>query len=147
MIKYSSELLSLLSSYIRKEKTMDQLCDGIFPYLEMTVYNHARSDWEVSGEVLACIYEVQDGVMQEEKFQAIIQEFLDDPPAMRPRRVITRRRFGTPIRVRRFKGYHTGKQQKANSRIYSPYFATRPSDKASRVSRNGVARRRYATSR
>ena len=147
MIKYSSELLSLLSSYIRKEKTMDQLCDGIFPYLEMTVYNHARSDWEVSGEVLACIYEVQDGVMQEEKFQAIIQEFLVDPPALRHRAVINRKRLGISTRFERLKGCRIGKQRKAHSRIYSPYFATRPSDKASRVSRNGVARRRYATSR
>ena len=91
MIKYSSELLSLLGSYIQQESTLHDLCDGLFPYLEMSVHDNARSDWEVSGEILACIYEVGDGVMQEEKFRNIIQEFLTDPPALRPRKAYSRR--------------------------------------------------------
>jgi hypothetical protein len=101
MIKSSSELLSLLDSYIREELTPDDLCDGLFPYLEMSVHECARSDWEVSGEILACIYEVGDGVMQEENFRNIIQEFLTVPPALRPRKAYSRRLGNFLMRRRR----------------------------------------------
>ena len=71
---------------------MAELCNGLHPYLEMAVYNDSRADWELSGEVLACIYEVMDGVMEEKTFRDIIQEFLVDPPALRHRTAMNRRR-------------------------------------------------------
>ena len=92
MINYSPEMLTLLESYVGRRVTLAELEDGLYPYLEMTVYNDSRADWELSGEVLACIYEVMEGVMEGKTFHEIIQEFLVDPPALRHRTAVNRRR-------------------------------------------------------
>lgn len=122
MIKYSSELLLLLDSFIQDRLSLNDLCDRLFPYLELSVYEHARSDWEVAGEILACIYEVNDGVMQEEAFRDVIQEFLTDPPALRPRKVSSRRRAESQIWRRRIRTMvRSGQRSKRKSRTLRLY--------------------------
>ena len=142
MIKYSSELLSLLNSYIEEELTLDDLCDRLFPYLEMSVYENARWDWEVSGEILACIYEVGDGVMQEENFRNIIQEFLTNPPALRPRKPYPRRVGKYSMRRRRSRTVaRTGRRSKGTPQSVHPYARRTFSNKVQRPLR----RRAFAT--
>lgn len=142
MIKYSSELLSLLGSYIQEEIILDDLCNGLFPYLEISVYDHARSDWEVSGEILACIYEVGDGVMQEENFRNIIKEFLTNPPALRPRKAYPRRLGIYSMRRRRIRAVaKPGRRSKATSQSIRPYAQRTFSNKVQKHPR----RRAFAT--
>ena len=142
MIKYSSELLSLLNSYIQEELTLDDLCDGLFPYLEMSVYENARWDWEVSGEILACIYEVGDGAMQEENFRNIIQEFLTNPPALRPRKPYPRRLGNYSMRRHRIRTMaRPGRRSKGTSQSIQPYAHRTFSNKMQKPPR----RRAFAT--
>ncbi len=77
--KYNPELVALLESYARRESGLQELCDQLYPYLEDYFYKNARYDWELTGEALAYIYEVQDGVTEEPAFRRVIEKFLTAP--------------------------------------------------------------------
>ena len=131
MIKYSSELLSLLGAYIQEDIALDDLCSRLFPYLEISVHDHSKSDWEVSGEILACIYEVNDGVMQEETFRSVIQEFLTDPPALRPRKASSRRRGESQMWRRKIRTMvRAGQRAKSTQRNLRHYLSRTLSPRA-----------------
>ena len=132
--KYNPELVALLESYARRESGLQELCDQLYPYLEDYFYKNARYDWELTGEVLAYIYEVQDGVTEETAFRRVIEKFLTSPRACCRRKGTGGRRpvitLGRPGRLpdfrngklstataRRRRGrHHTGRGYPARSR-------------------------------
>jgi hypothetical protein len=148
MINYSPEMLTLLESYVGRRVTLAELEDGLYPYLEMTVYHDCRADWELSGEVLACIYEVMDGVMEGKTFHDIIQEFLVDPPVLRHRTAMNRRRRDV-FMFRQGHIYRLRAGRKPNSfpRTRTRYFASNRSPRTSKTHPVSVTRGRPVVSR
>ena len=115
--KYNPELVALLESYTRRESGLRKLEDQLYPYLDDYFFKNSKYDWGLTGEVLAYIYEVQDGVTEEMIFRRMLEKLLTAPRVYRRRkgaggwrRVVTRGRPG------RFSGSRNGKLSTATTR-------------------------------
>ena len=79
-MKVIPELPALLEPYIRKESALREMRNQLYLNLPTLFPKSAEPERELLSEILAGIYEVQDGVMPEETFRQILQGFLDKNP-------------------------------------------------------------------
>ena len=81
---YNSQLPSVLEKYFRGESTLyelsNQLLDLFSPYYDESL----KEEEGLTGEFLAAVYEVQDGVMAEGAFHKAVGEFLNELAALSP---------------------------------------------------------------
>ena len=75
-----TELPALLEPYIRRESTLLEMRNQLYLNLPTLFPKSAEPERELLSEILAGIYEVEDGVMPEETFRQAIQEFLAKNP-------------------------------------------------------------------
>ena len=76
MTKIIPEFKALLAAYARQELSFTQFHDELSQGLQFVFENSSEDGLDLLSEVLACIYEVEDGVMPEQTFRQAIQEFL-----------------------------------------------------------------------
>ena len=74
------ELPALLEPYIRKESTLLEMRNQLYLNLPTLFPKSAEPERELLSEIFAGIYEVEDGVMPEETFRQILQDFLAKNP-------------------------------------------------------------------
>ena len=74
------ELRALLESCIRQETALPEMRNQLYRNLQTIFPQSAEPEREFLAEILAGIYEVQDGVMLEADFRQAIQEFLTQNP-------------------------------------------------------------------
>ena len=80
MVEIIPELPALLEPYIRSESTLLEMRNQLYLNLPTLFPKSAEPERELLSEILAGIYEVEDGVMPEETFRQAIQEFLAQNP-------------------------------------------------------------------
>ena len=76
-----SELTGFLERYERQECTLAEIHDAISLRLQWFADNGSENEENVTMEVLCFIYEIQDGVTDEEDFRRWIKVFLKSPVA------------------------------------------------------------------
>ena len=76
MIKIIPKFQALLAAYAGREVSFNQFHDELSQGLQFVFENSSEDGLDLLSEVLACIYEVEDGVMPEPTFRQAIQEFL-----------------------------------------------------------------------
>ena len=74
------ELPALLEPYLRKESALREMRNQLYLNLQTIFPKSGEPERELLSEILAGIYEVEDGVMPEETFRQILQGFLDKNP-------------------------------------------------------------------
>ena len=80
MVKIVSEFRSLLAAYAGREVSFNEFDDELSRGLQFVFENSDEDGLDFLSEILAGIYEVQDGVMAEAVFRQAIQEFLAKNP-------------------------------------------------------------------
>ena len=80
MVKIVSEFRSLLTAYAGWEVSFNEFDDELSRGLQFVFENSDADGLDFLSEILAGIYEVQDGVMPEKTFRQILQGFLDKNP-------------------------------------------------------------------
>ena len=80
MVKIVPELRALLESYIRQETALPEMRNQLYLNLQTIFPQSAEPERELLAEILAGIYEVEDGVRAEEAFRQILQGFLAENP-------------------------------------------------------------------
>ena len=76
MAKIVSELRVPLESYLRNESPLLEMRNQLYLNLQTIFQESTEPERELLSVLLACIYEVEDGVMPEANFRQAIQEFL-----------------------------------------------------------------------
>ena len=74
------ELPALLEAYLRKESALREMRNQLYLNLPILFPKSAEPERGLLSEILAGIYEVEDGVMPEETFRQAVQEFLAKNP-------------------------------------------------------------------
>ena len=74
------ELPDLLEPYLRRESALLEMRNQLYLNLPTIFPKSGEPERELLSEILAGIYEVEDGVMPEETFRHAIQEFLAQNP-------------------------------------------------------------------
>ena len=69
-----------LTAYTRREISFNEFHDTLSRRAQVISDQSSEEGLELFFEILACIYEVQDGVMAEATFRQAIQEFLAKNP-------------------------------------------------------------------
>ena len=80
MIKIVPEFNALLAAYAGREVSFNEFDDELSRGLQFVFENSDEDGLDFLSEILAGIYEVQDGVMPEKTFRQILQGFLDKNP-------------------------------------------------------------------
>ena len=80
MVKIVPEFKALLAAYAGREVSFTEFDAELSRGLQFVFENSTEEGLDFLSEVLAGIYEVQDGVMLEADFRQAIQEFLDKNP-------------------------------------------------------------------
>ena len=80
MVKIVPEFNALLAAYARREVSFNEFDDELSQGLQFVFENSDADGLDFLSEILAGIYEVQDGVMAEAVFRQILQGFLDKNP-------------------------------------------------------------------
>lgn len=80
MVKIVPEFKALLAAYAGREVSFNEFDDELSRGLQFVFENSDADGLDFLSEVLAGIYEVQDGVMAEAVFRQAIQEFLAKNP-------------------------------------------------------------------
>ena len=84
MVEIISEFQVLLDGYIRREIGFNAFHDELLCRLQIISDKSTEEGIELMLEVLACICEVEDGVMPEPTFRQILSEFLSNNPVPAP---------------------------------------------------------------
>ena len=79
-MKVIPELPALLEPYLRKESALLEMRNQLYLNLPTIFPKSGDPERELLSEILAGIYEVEDGVMPEETFRQTLQGFLDKNP-------------------------------------------------------------------
>ena len=82
MLKIIPEFKALLAAYAGREISFNEFHDDLSQGLQFVFENSSGDGLDFLSEVLAGIYEVQDGVTNEETFRQAIQKFLAQQPAI-----------------------------------------------------------------
>ena len=80
MVKIVPEFKALLAAYAGREVSFTEFDAELSRGLQFVFENSTEDGLDFLSEVLAGIYEVQDGVMPEADFRQAIQEFLAQNP-------------------------------------------------------------------
>ena len=80
MIAVAPALAVPLIAYTRREIGFTEFNDTLTLQLQVISDQSTEEGIELLAEILACICEVEDGVMSEETFRQILQGFLDKNP-------------------------------------------------------------------
>ena len=75
-------LRALLESYIRKETALPEMRNQLYQSLQTIFPQSAEPGRELLAEILAGIYEVEDGVRAEATFRQILNGFLAKNPVL-----------------------------------------------------------------
>ena len=76
MIDKNSELVLLLKAFSLDEIGLAGVRDEMYLMLQDFASRANDSEMQLLSEVLACIYEVEDGVMDEDLFRQAVRSFL-----------------------------------------------------------------------
>lgn len=76
MIARISELLKVLDSYAQGEMALPAMHDQLSLSLQELFDNASEDDVEMLSEVMAAMYEVEDGVLPETEFQRALREMI-----------------------------------------------------------------------
>ena len=77
MYRIVPELASFLAPYLNGEVPLQEMRDGLYLHFQAFLGKATEDDKEMLSELLACIYEVEDGVMAEETFRKAITQFIE----------------------------------------------------------------------
>lgn len=81
MYKIVPELATLLDPYLKSEVSLLEMRDQLYLNLQAFFSESTEDDMEMLSEVLACIYEVEDGVMPEDTFRQAVTQFIKEHSA------------------------------------------------------------------
>ena len=84
MVEVVSPLAEPLAAYIRREIGFTDFHDTISRRAQIISDQSTEEGIELMLEILACICEVEDGVMPEPTFRQILSEFLSNNPVPAP---------------------------------------------------------------
>ena len=107
MYRIIPELAKLLDPYLKGEVPLQEMRDRFYLHLQVMFGESSQDDKEMLSELLACIYEVEDGVMAEETFRQAVTQFIrshsgltQEPVAYRKRvyRISVRKPFRISVK-------------------------------------------------
>ena len=92
MYRIVPELAKLLNPYLKGEVPLQEMRDKLYLQMQILFGESSQDDKEMLSELLACIYEVEDGVMAEEKFRQAVTQFIRSHSGFAQRPVAYRKR-------------------------------------------------------
>lgn len=110
MYRIVPELAKLLDLYLNGEVPLKEMRDKLYLQMQVLFGESSQDDKELLSELLACIYEIEDGVMAEDTFRLAVTQFIrshsgltQEPVAYRRR--VYRNQFRKPYRISVKKSY------------------------------------------
>ena len=77
-----SDFLSLLDQYIQEQVNLDDYYNQLLMRLQTLTQNVSEDELELISDVLAGLYEVKDGVLDEATYRQSLREVLISDPAV-----------------------------------------------------------------
>ncbi len=86
MKKFAPELVELLEVYADGRIEFNEFRDYLPLQLQTILENSSDGGRNLLYEVLACVYEIEDGVMDEDEFRRAVAAFLENPASASTRK-------------------------------------------------------------
>jgi hypothetical protein len=80
MVRNVSELMALLAQYAKGELCLEDMHDRLSLSLQGFFDGASEEDIELLSEIHSALYEVEDGVLEEEAFRRAVWELTQDLP-------------------------------------------------------------------
>lgn len=93
MVNHYSDLSILIRAYALGELSLAEMRDQIYLCLQPFAATASEEDMELLSEVLACVFEVEDGIMPEETFRQALTQFIKEHLIVKQKRFIYRKKL------------------------------------------------------
>lgn len=118
MYRIVPKLAKLLDPYLNGEVPLQEMRDEFYLQMQVLFGESSQDDKEMLSELLACIYEIEDGVMAEETFRLAVNQFIRSHSGLTQKPVAHRRRV---YRISVRNSYRISAKKSYRNSIKRPY--------------------------